>query len=335
MQNRKQVILILSMFLTVIMVGTFGYYHLLNVNLIDSLYMTVITISTVGYREVAVMTPEAKIFSIFIILGGVSTAGYAFTKCVAILIEGSLNDLWRGKKVQKRISKLENHYILCGAGETGSVIVEQFLKKQASFVIIEKEEAIVNHYLEKGLLVIEGNATEESILEKAKIKSARGLISALSKDVDNLFTVLTARQLNSELYIVSRSIDKSSPGKLKKAGANNTISANDIGGKRMAALMLRPSVISFLDIVTNAGEVEFDLEEICVNEKSEMANKRIGELRTQEQFGLIILAVKKSFEELLVFNPGGDVVLEKGDVFLVLGTESQVHNLKEYAKDNG
>lgn len=334
MQHKKQIIVAISMFLAVIIVGTIGYYHLLNVPIIDALYMTVITIATVGYREVGVMTSEAEIFTIFIIFWGVGTAGYAFTRSIAIFIEGSIRDIWRNKKVQKKIAKLEDHYILCGAGESGRVIVEQFLKKQVPFVIIEKEESIVNHYLEKGILAIEGDATEEVILEKAHIGAAKGLISALSKDVDNLFTVLTARQLNSELYIISRSIDKSSPSKLKKAGANYTVSSNDIGGRRMASLMLRPSVFSFLDITTHVGDIELGLEDIIVNEASEMVNQQIGKMRIQSRFGLIILAIKKSHQDIMTFNPGPEVILEKGDMFLVLGTDAQVQALKEYAKDD-
>lgn len=199
MQYKKQIILAFFMFFSVAIVGTIGYYHLLNVNLIDALYMTVITISTVGYTEVGVMTPQSKLFSVFIIFWGVGTAGYAFTRSVVIFIEGSLTDLWRNKRMQKKINKLNNHYILCGAGESGRVIVEEFLDKNVSFIIIEKDIDLVNYYIDKGLLVIEGDATEEETLEKAMISRAKGLISVLSKDVDNLFTVLTARQLNKGL----------------------------------------------------------------------------------------------------------------------------------------
>lgn len=335
MKYKKQIILALTMFFSVIIVGTIGYEHLLNVSIMDALYMTVITISTVGYTEVGIMTPDAKMFSMFIILWGVGTAGYAFTRGIAFFIEGSLRDLWRSKRVEKRIAKLEKHYILCGAGESGRVVVEQFLKKRVPFVIIEKDEAVVSQYRERDLLVIVGDATEESVLEKARIREAKGLISALSKDVDNLFTVLTARQLNSDIYIISRYIDKSSPNKLKKAGANHTISSNEIGGRRMAALMLSPSVISFLDVITHVGDIEFDLEDIIVNENSEIVNKTIKELDISKRFGLIILAVKKKQDNVLAFNPGAEVLLEKGDVFLVLGTETQVRTLKEYANDDG
>ncbi|WP_027398564.1 potassium channel family protein [Anaerovorax odorimutans] len=335
MKHKRQIILTAIIFLTIIIVGTIGYYNLLNVSLTDALYMTVITVSTVGYTEVGVMTPESKIFSIFIIFAGVGTAGYAFTRIVVIFIEGSLRDLWRNKKMESKIAKLENHYILCGAGESGRVVADLFFKRDVPFVIIEKDESIVSNYLQKNMLIIGGDATEESILEKANIKKAKGLISALSKDVDNLYTVLTARQLNSNLYIISRSIDKSSPSKLKKAGANYTISANAIGGRRMASLMLRPSVVSFLDIISHSGDIEFNLEDIFLNENSEMVNKKIGELNIPARFGLIILAIKKDNKKIITFNPGPEVVLEKGDIFLVLGKDSQVSALKEYAHDNG
>ena len=335
MENKKQLLEILFMFSLVIILGTAGYFVLLDVSLLDALYMTVITISTVGYSEVGVMTPAAKFFSILIIFMGVGTAGYAFTKGVIIIIEGGIRDLWRNRRMDTKISKLHNHYILCGAGETGNVIIEQFQKKNVPFVVIEKNENVVWQFHDKDIPIILGDATEECVLEKARIKEARGLISSLPKDVDNLYTVLTARQLNTKLYIISRSIDKNSPSKLIKAGANNTISANEIGGRRMATLMMRPSVISFLDVITHAGEMEFNLEDIVINDESEMIGKTLGEIKVPEKFGLIVLAIKKSMFEKLIFNPGADFIIAKGDNLLVLGREKQVMALREFARDNG
>ena len=164
--------------------------------------------------------------------------------------------------MEANVTKLKDHYIICGAGETGYNAIKQFKKSNVPFVVIDVDDHKVHDLMEEDIFAIHGDATHNSILEKARIEHAKGLISSLPNDAENVFTVLTARQLNQDLYIVSRAIDKHAGAKLKQAGANNTISPNEIGGSRMASLMLRPNVISFLDIVTKAGDVVLDLEDV-------------------------------------------------------------------------
>ncbi|HZK09921.1 MAG TPA: potassium channel family protein, partial [Clostridia bacterium] len=224
----------------------------------------VITISTVGYAEVALMDNEAKIFSIFLIFVSLGTVGYLFSSIVSSLLEGDLRLAWRKKRMEKDIVRLKDHYIICGAGETGINAIKQFQKSDIDFIVIEKNEEKIEALVEDDIFVIQGDSTDEAILEKARITFAKGLISTLPNDADNVYTVLTARSKNSELYIVSRAIEKNADQKLKRAGANNTISPNEIGGNRMAALILRPTVISFLDIMTHVGEVVLDLENVTV-----------------------------------------------------------------------
>jgi voltage-gated potassium channel len=175
----------------------------------------------------------------------------------------------------------------------------------------------------------------DETLQRAGIERAKGLICSLSKDADNVFTVLTARELNKNLYIVSRAIDKNSHDKLKRAGANNTISPDEIGGSRMAALMLRPNVISFLDIITHAGEVVLDLEDVVICDSSTIMNQTLREVRIPEKTGLIVLAIKKNNRKKLQFNPHSDEVLEVGDTMIVLGTQDQIKTLRRLACDKG
>lgn len=203
------------------------------------------------------------------------------------------------------------------------------------FVVIENDEAIVKELLDEGIPTIFGDASHEETLDKARIKTARGLIASLSKDSDNVFTVLTARELNPDLYIVSRAIDKNSHLKLKRAGANNTISPNEIGGSRMAALMLRPSVISFLDIITHAGDVVLDLEDVVICKNSPIMDKSLKDVKIPEKTGLIVLAIRKTGSEKLQFNPHSDEVLQLGDTMIVLGKQDQVNELRKLACDDG
>lgn len=235
--------------------------------------------------------------------------------------------------MEKKIIKLSDHYIICGAGETGINAIKQFKKTQMDFVVIEKDLEKVNELMEDKILAIHGDSSHEAILERANIKEAKGLISTLPNDAENVYTVLTARSLKEDLYIVSRAIEEHADEKLKRAGADNTISPNEIGGSRMAALMLRPTVISFLDIMTHAGDIVLDLEDVVVGKNSSVKEKTLMEARIPEKTGLIILAIRKKLDNRWIFNPSSDEVLKLGDTMVVLGTEEQVQLLKAISEE--
>lgn len=334
-KEQRKLTIVIIIILMVLTIGTIGYQMLLGVSFVDALYMTVITISTVGYTEVGEMTDHAKIFSMLIIVMGLGTVGYAVTSAVGLLLEGTFKESWRRRKMDKRINELHDHYILCGAGETGQSVIKQFENSKVDFVVIEIREKIVKELEERGVLVIQGDGTHEEDLEKAQIHKAKGLVSSLPKDSANVFTVLTARQMNPKLYIVSRSVENTSREKLRKAGANNTISPNVIGGMRMASFVIRPSIISFLDIITHAGDVVLDLEDVVICEGSGLNGKRLKEAKIPERTGLVVLAIRKKGEERPMLNPSSDEILEKGDSMIVLGKEDQVNELRELACDDG
>lgn len=237
--------------------------------------------------------------------------------------------------MESSITELKNHYIICEAGETGQNAIKQFKRSSVPFVVIDKDENKINELIENNIYSILGDATQDYILERARIQYAKGLISSLSSDAENVYTVLTARQMNKDLHIVSRAINKHAGEKLKKAGANNTISPNEIGGTRMASLMLRHNVISFLDIITRAGDVILDIEEVVIFKNSSFINKALKQVRIPEKTGLIVLAIKKQDNEKLSLNPSSDEVLEEGDTMIVLGREDQVNELKKIANDTG
>lgn len=329
MKNQRKFAFILLFMLLILITGVFGYMILLHIGFLDALYMTVITISTVGYGEVAKMTVGAKLFSIFIIFAGLATVGYGVTALVSLFFEGELRVAWRKKRMETKIQELKNHYIVCGAGEVGRTVINSLKENKAEFVVIEEYEKQFEELEQAGILAVLGDATSEEILRKAGIERAKGIVCALPTDSENVFTVLTARQMNEDIYIVSKAVESSAHNKLKKAGADNTISPNEIGGQRIAALLLRPSVISFLDVITRAGDVTLDLEEVVIPDQSAIAGKKLSEARIPEQTGLIILALKRKDTVKFRFNPGSDTVIQTGDTMVVLGTAEQAEALQE------
>lgn len=328
MEEKKKLKFIIYAFILLIVIGVAGYMILLKVDFVDALYMTVITISTVGFGEVGTTSDQSEIFSIFMIFLGVGVVGYTFTTVVAMFVEGKLTELWKGSKMEKKISALSDHYIICGSGELAEVIIKKFIDENLNFVVITDKIKDLDDYSHHDILVIEGHSTEESILEHAGINRAKGLISTLDSEVDNIVTVLTARNLNKEIYIIANSISKSGSEKLLKVGANKTLSAVEISGKRMASLMIKPNIISFLDVVTRIGDVELDLEEVIVKKASYLENKTLLEAQIPKKTGLIVLAIKKIEDGQLQFNPPVDYIFKIGDVLIVLGREDQVDKLR-------
>lgn len=334
MEDKKKLKFIFIAFALLLVLGTLGYMILLKVSLVDALYMTVITISTVGFREVGTTSAFSELFSVLMIFLGVGVVGYAFTTVVAMLVEGRLVDLWKGSKMDKKISALDEHYIICGSGELADVIIEKFIKEGLDFLVITDERADLDDYSHHNILVIEGQATEEEVLEKSGISRARGLIAALPSEVDNIVTVLTARHLNKDIYIIANSTSKSGSQKLMKVGANKTMSAIEISGKRIASLMIKPNIISFLDVVTKVGDVEMDLEEVIVNKGSYLEKKDLIAAQIPNKTGLIVLAIKRNKDKKMLFNPPGNYIFETNDVLIVLGREDQVEKLRHLGDEN-
>lgn len=334
MEDKRKLKFIFVVFALLLILGTLGYMILLKVSLVDALYMTVITISTVGFGEVGTTSELSELFSVLMIFLGVGVVGYAFTTVVAMLVEGKLVDLWKGSKMDKKISALDEHYIICGSGELADVIIEKFTKEGLDFLVITDERADLDDYSHHDILVIEGHATEEEVLEKAGISRAKGLIAALPSEVDNIVTVLTARHLNEAIYIIANSTSKSGSQKLMKVGANKTMSAIEISGKRIASLMIKPNIISFLDVVTKVGDVEMDLEEVIVKKGSYLENKDLIAAQIPNKTGLIVLAIKRNKDKKMLFNPPGNYIFETSDVLIVLGREEQVEKLRNLGNES-
>lgn len=331
MTELKKLSKILILFIFLIIVGTVGYTLLLKISPLKALYMTVITISTVGYKEVATMTPLAEVFSIIIIFWGIGVVGYALSSLALMFVEGHIQKLWRGRVMENKIKQIEDHFIICGADEVSEEIIRELIRENKTYVLLDEDIENVQEYIEKGYLAYHGSSINEDDLIRAGIQRAIGLVAVHKKDVDNIVTVLTARDLNKNLNIVSLAHERMSEEKLKKVGANNVLLTSKIGGRRLAALLTKPHIISFLDVFTKFGDMEFDLEEVHIGTNSAIASQTLADAKIPTKTGLIVFAVKKGGSEL-VMNPSGSLLLDKGDILLVMGREDQIEKLRDLAR---
>ncbi len=336
MTTRRRLIIACSLLLVVATVAVIGYKMLggPSVSLLDAIYMMVITLSGVGYGEVVDSThnPALRVFNIFVVLIGIGIAIYVFSEFTAFLVEGELRHLFRRSRMKRQIADLRQHFIVCGMGETGRHVVDELHKTQTPYAVVDNSnEAItrLRHDQEGGysdLLYVIGDATDEKVLEQAGLDFAAGLISTLPSDKDNLVITVVVRQRNPAIRIVCRCTDLSFTERMLKAGANSTVSPNHIGGLRMASEMLRPSVVSFLDLMLQEKSRTLRIEEIALGEGSRWLGSMIAELNLGGRYNLLPLAIKGPGEAGagLIFNPPGATKLQSGAVIILMGDEENL-----------
>lgn len=313
------------------LMGICGYMLIEGWTLLDAVYMTVITLATIGYGETNPLSPEGRVFTVFLILSGLGIIGYGLSIFAAFIVDGQLGRLIRRRRMEQRLRGLSGHYIICGAGETGRCIAAEFAKTRQPFVIIEKRRDSIEKIGFKDLCYILGDATRDAVLQQAGIERAYGLVSALDSDRDNLFVVLTARSLNSNLRIVSRVVEAESERKLITAGANSVVSPNQIGGLRMASVLLRPTVVSFLDVMMRREDMTLRIEEVALPPDSALVGRTLAQSEIRTKTGLIVIAILKQAEHSYIYNPVFNTMLEAGDVLIVMGDTSQVNKLRALA----
>ena len=312
----------------ILVLGTSGYMIIEHYRLLDAVYMTIITAASVGFREVNPLSDAGKMFTSMLIILSLVTLGYSISVITTYIIEGEFQTYFKHKKVKNEISKLDQHVIVCGYGRNGRQACEQLKSGNKKYLVIESNPAIIEQVLADGnLLFIEGNATKDEVLIDASISRASALIATLPSDADNVFVVLTAREMNPKLKIISRASDDASENKLKRAGANNVIMPDKIGGTHMAALVTKPDVLEFLDYIT--GKINIRLEEIFYSNLSDrLKNKTIRELEIRNKTGANIIGFKKGDGEYII-NPEPDTVMQQDSKLFVLGTQEQVTRLLE------
>jgi len=324
---RSRIYTALIMLIVIMFVGVVGYRFISDYSWIDALYMTVITITTVGFAEVNPLDTQSKVFTIFLILASVVIVGYAISIITEYILNKNNFENIKQRKMQKLINNMSDHIIICGFGRNGKQAAKKLLAYNKSFVIIERDKEIIEKFQDEDLLFVQGNANEDDILYEAGIENANTLISALPSDADNLFVVLSARQINKKMSIISRASQETSYNKLKLAGANNVILPDRIGGDHMASLVVIPDLVEFIDNLGIVGEHNINIEEVKVEQLYDTSNvKTIRELDLRKKTGCNVIGFKDGKGDYLV-NPEADTKLIPGSKIIVLGRPEQIKKL--------
>jgi voltage-gated potassium channel len=316
--------------LSIILVfGTSGYMLIEDSNLTDAIYMTAISITTVGFSEVIPLSPVGKYFTIILVFGGVGLFLFIVSLITQAMIEGGLQTYLGRRHMEKQLSVLKDHYIVCGFGRIGKVISKILHENRRTFVIIENDPEEVKVIEELGYLVLQGDSTSDDVLQKAHIDEAKALIAVTSSDADNVYVILSARVLNPNIYILARSSGKKgAESKLLRSGANKVFSPYEIGARRMAQSLVRPTVIDFIDLTVHDGELGLRLEELRVSDKATFANKSLLESGIRSEYDLIVVAIKREKGEML-FNPNPGTDILPGDILVVLGEHDNIQGLEK------
>ncbi|UCG05653.1 MAG: potassium channel protein [Desulfobacterales bacterium] len=328
MDSTRHLLISVVLSALIIILGTAGYMLIEDWGILDALYMTVITISTVGYREVHDVGAVGRIFSIFLIFSGVGFTLYVAAAVVQFMVEGRIRVIMGRRRLDKQLNRLKNHYIICGYGRIGRVLARNLRQTPMDLVVIDKNPELISVMDQDGILYVTGEAANETNLIKAGIQRAKGLVAALATDTDNVFLVLTARQLAPDLLIIARASQEESKIKLKAAGADRVESPYEMGALNMAHRIVRPTVTSFLDLAFAHARKDIQMEEIPVDGSSSLVDVMLKDSGIRQNFNLIIIAIKKPDGSML-FNPSFEAVIRPDDTVIAVG---EVDNLQKLEK---
>jgi voltage-gated potassium channel len=325
----KKILAGIFILIIILIYGTSGYMFIEDMNLTDAIYMTVISITTVGFSEVNPLSTTGKYFTVVLVFGGVGFFLYMVSLITETMIAGGLHTFLGRKQMEKKLNVMKDHYIVCGFGRIGKVISKILHENHRPFVIIENNPEEIAAIKELEYLVLEGDSTNDDMLNKAHIMDAKSLIAVTSSDADNVYIILSARGLKSEIYILARSSGKKgAETKLLRAGANKVFSPYEIGARRMAQSLLRPTVIDFIDLTVHGGELGLRLEELQVSDKATFANKTLMDSGIRSEHDLIVVAIKRLKGEML-FNPNPNTDILPGDILVVLGEHVNIQALEK------
>jgi len=326
----RKLLTLAGVLMALLVLGSLGYVWIEGWSFFDALYMTVTTLSTVGYREVHPLSRTGQVYNILLILSGMGVMLYIVTALARVVVEGEIREALGKRRLVKRLQKLYNHYIICGFGRIGEIIARQLKQRGLPVVIVENNPEVLARLETLDYSFVAGDATREEVLLEAGIERAKGLVAVLHSDAGNVYITLTARSLNPNLFIVARGEELGSEQKLLRAGADKVESPHEMGGRKMAHTILRPTVVTFMELAMHEG-VEWSMEEIAVGTTSPLLGLPLRDTGIRQQFNLIIVAIKRADGEML-FNPTPETALHPGDTLIVLGLRKNLEALEEMVR---
>ena len=327
--NRQDIIIAFSLLILIFVIGIEGYMQIDDFNFVDAVYMTIITVSTVGFGEVNNLSDGGKLFTSGLILASLIILGYAISILTQKLVHTQMSFFYSRNNKKRGVRKMENHVIIVGYGRNGKQVASEMLSLGLKLVVVDENHELIINNMGKPVRFIEGDATEDEVLIKAGIKSARSLITTLPNDADNLYVVLTARSLKHDLKIISRASSESSEKKLRMAGVDNVVMPERVGGAHMATLVAQPDIVEFLEHLTIHSDTPTQLTEIMCNDMpADLINKPISEIGFRKKSGANIIGFKTVTGDLIV-NPTPDTKLIPKSKLFVLGTEEQIAHMKQ------
>ena len=308
--------------------GTLGYFFVEDMPLFEAFYMTLITISTVGFSEVKPLSYMGRVITIIIIVWGISLLTYTLGQVAKVFVEGELRRILGRRKLEKQIAALRDHYIICGYGRIGAIIVHELMADRIPLVVIEQDPARIEELDSENILYLAVDATSDEALVAAGLSSARGLVTAVSSDADNVFIALSAKGMRKDIFILARSSSVSSQSKLLRAGASRVVCPYQMGAKRMAEILQKPTVIDFLDQTMMNSKLGLAMEEAPVAESSPIVGKTVMSSSLRQDFGVMIVAIKKEAGKM-IFNPSPGEQFHAGDVIVAIGEKEKLAKMTE------
>ena len=324
----KKLLLPILMFLVLVVSGILGYMIIEGWDFSDSLYMTIITLSTVGYGEVREIGPGGRIFTVFLIVFGLFIITYLVGLVAETLVAVEIRAVLGRRKMGKRIKSLKDHYIVCGYGRIGRIICNGLNSKSIPLIVIERDERVHEQLEEDNILYLDRDATDEETLTEAGIEMAKGLVSVVSSDAENVYICLTARGLNPRLYVLSRAENEISERKLLRAGADKVVLPYMLGGRRMVQAIIRPTVSDFLESAVHDKSFELDIEEIAAGEDSPLVDQTLVDSGIRQDMDIIIIGIKQE-DDTMIFNPSSQSKINRGDTLIAMGRNKDLEKLRK------
>jgi len=319
----------LSFMLFILLFGVLGYMLIEKASFLDALYMTVITLTTVGFREAVELHESGKLFTIILLLLGVGTIFYVVGQVIQMFLEGQIGDIVEKRRMEHRMQNMRNHYLVAGYGRVGQTVCAEFRKRRIPTVVIESDESVREQLRENENQFIIADAAQDEVLNKANITEAKALISTIPDEAHNVYLVLSARQMNPDLFIIARADTNEAQRKLERAGADRVICPHELGGIRMALSTLRPTLLDFMQIEPYGGDLGITVEEVLVGEKSQVDGVALKDSKLRENYGVMVVGLKKENQDLVI-NPSANTVISAGDKLIIIGKGERLSELDDY-----